>query len=84
MDLYKEILLYLLQQQDARVEITFPDLNFSAKELVESAAYCAMAQIQKILKDDALSDEACFYKIEEIVREFERIGSGCGGRHDFG
>lgn len=84
MDLSKEILLHLLGQQKTKVEVTFPGFNFSAAEIVESAAYCALAQIKRILEDDSLQDEECFYKIEAIVREFERIGSGCGDRHDFG
>jgi len=84
MDLYGEILLKLLSNQNAKIEVTFPDLKFSAEELVESAAYRALSQIQKILKDDTLNDEECFQKIEEIVYEFERVGSGCGNRHDFG
>ena len=84
MELYEEILLHLLERQKAKVEVTFPALNFTAGELVESAAYCALSQIQKILKDDSLKDEECFSKIEQIVREFERLGSGCGDRHDFG
>ncbi len=84
MELYEEILFHLLKDKDAKVEVTFPGVKFSALELVESAAYCALSQIQKILKDDTLNDEECFYKIEEIVHEFERIGSGCGNRHDFG
>ena len=44
----------------------------------------ALLQIQHILKDESLNDQECFYKIEEIVRVFERLGSGCGSRHDFG
>ncbi len=84
MDLYKEILIHMLEYRDTKVEVTFPGLNFSAKEIVESAAYCALSQIQKILKDNTLDDPECFYKIEAIVREFERIGSSCGDRHDFG
>lgn len=84
MDLYGEILLHLLEKQEARVTVTFPELKFSAGELVESAAYCALAQIKRILEDDSLQDEDCFSKIEAVVHEFERLGSSCGGRHDFG
>ncbi len=84
MDLSEEILLHLLERREAKIEVTFPGLNFTAAELVESAAYCALAQIKKILEDDSLQDEECFGKIEAIVREFERLGSGCGNRHDFG
>ena len=84
MDLYKEILLHILYKQDCKVEVTFPNLKFSAGEMIESAAYCALAEIQRILQDDELTDEDCFQKIEAIVYEFERLGSGCGDRHDWG
>jgi len=84
MELYEQILYHLLEDKNAKVEVTFPGVKFSAQELVESAAYCALSQIQRILKDNTLNDEECYYKIEAIVSEFERIGSGCGNRHDFG
>ena len=53
MDLSEEILLHLLERREAKIEVTFPGLNFTAAELVESAAYCALAQIKKILEDDS-------------------------------
>lgn len=84
MELYKEILLHLLERQEAKVEVVFPDLKASAVEIVDSAAYCALSEIKKILEDDTLEDTECFYRIENIVHEFERLGSGCGNRHDFG
>lgn len=84
MDQHLEILTHLLQSQPAKIEITFPGLGLSANELVEGAALRALTQIQKILQDDALNDEECFYKIEAIVHELEKTGLGCGDRHDFG
>lgn len=84
MELYMEILTHILQNQKGKVEVTFPNLKFSAEEIVDSAAYCALLKIQRILKDDTLEDPECFYRIEAIVHEFERLGSGCGNRHDFG
>lgn len=35
-------------------------------------------------RDDALSDETCFAKIEAIVSLLEELGVDCGSRHDFG
>ena len=84
MDQYMEILTYILQNQRAKIEVTFPGLTFSADALVESAALRTLAQIQKILQDDTLNDQECFYKIEAIVHTLEQAGLGCGGRHDFG
>ena len=84
MELYEEIILNVLRSQKTVIDVSFPGLALNSKEIVELAAYRALSQIQKILKDDSLTDEACFYKIEEIVRVLERLGSDCGGRHDFG
>ena len=84
MELYEEIILNVLRSQKTIIDVSFPGLTLSAKEIVESASYGALLQIQHILKDESLNDQECFYKIEEIVRVFERLGSGCGGRHDFG
>lgn len=79
-----EILTHLLQSREAKIEITFPGLDLSTDELVETAALRALSNIQKILQDDSLRDDECFYQIEAIVHELERIGLGCGNRHDFG
>ena len=84
MELYEEILKHYLTSQKCIISVDFPDLEQGAQDIINSATYRALSQIQNILKDDSLTDEACFYKIEEIVRVFERLGSGCGGRHDFG
>ena len=82
--IWGEILKHYLTSQKCIISVDFPDLEQGAQDIINSAAYRALSQIQKILKDDSLTDEACFYKIEEIVRVFEELGSGCGGRHDFG
>lgn len=84
MELYEEIILNVLQNQKTVIDVSFPGLTLTSKEIVESAAYRALSQIQEILKDDSLADPECFYKIEAILRVFEALGSGCGSRHDFG
>ena len=53
------------------------------KSLIEGKAYYTLMRIKAILEDDTLNDEACFYKIEEIVCQFEKIGLSCEYRHDF-
>ena len=78
MELYKEILAKVIQQQ--QIEITFPYLQIDASEIVHLQCYQALQQIKAIIEDDKLSDFAC---VEEIVRLFERLGSDGGTRHDF-
>lgn len=60
--------------------------NWTERELdVIPEAFCRLAlrEIRGILMDGSLEDEACFYRIEEIVCALEKIGMDRGGRHDF-
>ena len=82
MDLYKEILAAVLEQEN--IEISFPSLKMNAKEIMELECYKALQKIKAVIEDDSLEDEECFIKIEEIVRLFEALGSDGGIRHDFG
>ena len=82
MELGMGILAHFLAQQKA--EITFPDLQLNAKEIVELQCYQTLRKIQEIVRDDTLEDKECFYRIERIVCAFEEIGSDGGVRHDFG
>ena len=52
-------------------------------ELMDSSARRALEDIRKVLDDDRLDDPNCFWRIEEIVRIYESIGSNGGSRHDF-
>lgn len=79
MKLCKEILIDLLKEEN--VTVTFPE-SFDPAKMVEGVCYQALRKIKLILEDDHLEDEDCFMRIEEIVCEFERLGSGCGVRHD--
>ncbi len=81
-DLYKEILIRVLQKEEA--EIHFPNLKLSAGEIVETVCYRALKKIKGIIQDDTLTDEQCFTQIEEIVCVLEKIGSDGGSRHNFG
>jgi len=78
MELYKEILAKVIEQQ--KIEVTFPNLQISANEIVALECYQTLQKIQAIIQDDDLSDFAC---VEEIVRLFETLGSDGGNRHDF-
>ena len=65
-----------------KIKISIPKKKELLK-LVESECYKALCEIKKIIDNKDLSDEDCFYQIEQIVCLFEKIGSACDGRHDF-
>ena len=77
MELVEEILAHHLKKNESG----FPA---DPQALVHDTAYQALNAIRIILARDDLEDPECFRRIEKIVRVFERIGSGCGTRHDFG
>ena len=82
MELAVELLAKLLERRE--INVSFPTLDLTAKDLLESASYRALCQIQAILKDDDLSDPEYFQKIEAVVQTLEDMGVSCGNRHDFG
>lgn len=79
MELFEEILMHHLKKNQCAQG--FPA---DPQALVHDTAYQALNAIRIILARDDLEDPECFRRIEKIVRVFERIGSGCGTRHDFG
>lgn len=81
MELYKDILVSFLENQEVQVTVTFPDLRLKVSEIVKYSCYDALSSIQDILRDDSLTDEDCYQKIEEIICVFESLGSNCGNRH---
>ncbi len=81
MNLYKEILSNILENEECRV--VFPNLEGSFSELVEMKSYEMLKKIQAIIRDSDLDDNDCFMKIEEIICLFEQNGCNCGTRHDF-
>ena len=78
MELYKEILVKVLEQPTAHA--VFPGLQISATEIVELQCYQALEKIKAIIEDDSLAEFMC---IEGIVCVLEEIGSNGGSRHDF-
>ena len=79
MELFEEILLHHLKKNQGAQG--FPA---DPQALVHDTAYQALNAIRIILARDDLEDPECLRRIEKIVRVFERIGSDCGTRHDFG
>ena len=82
MDLYKEILVKILENR--KIEVAFSNLSINVTEIVEQESYKAFQKIKAVIQNDSLSDNECFMKIEEIICLFEELGSGGGNRHDFG
>ena len=78
MDLYEQILCETIARE------VIPSLNINSKELVEMKCYQTILRIQEILANERLDDQACFWRIEEIVSALDDLGIGGGGRHDFG
>ena len=77
MDLYQELLLKHILSLEGKGGI-------SPEDFVHDTAYQALKQIKLILEEDQLDDSECFWRIEQIVRVFEDLGSSAGNRHDFG
>ena len=81
MELLEDILYAIIKTGGA--EIRLPE-NLDVEKLFSNACYRALEQIRCVLAEPRNSDESCFMQIEEIVRVFEKMGSDCGARHDFG
>ena len=81
MELYKEILAEILRNE--AMHMALPEMNLDLEKLCGLACYRALESIKEILENDALEDCDCFWKIEEIVKVYEQLGSDCGNRHDF-
>ena len=82
MDLYKEILVKILENR--KIEVAFSNLSINVTEIVEQESYKALQKIKAVIQNDSLSDNEGFMEIEEIICLFEELGSGGGNRHDFG
>ena len=80
MELYKEILINVLERQKA--EVIFPELNIDVEKIVELKCYRALNEIKAVLEDSSLEDADCFRRIEEIVCIFEKNFDGVNFRHD--
>ncbi len=62
------------------VKNNIEDFEIVASEIVDTSAVSALAEIQKIIKNEEYSD---FEAIEEIVCVFEKYNIDFGSRHDF-
>ena len=78
MELYKEILVKLLEKE--KINISFSGLKLDSDDMVEMQSYKALKKIKNVIENDSLSDFEC---VEEVVCILENIGSSGGNRHDF-
>lgn len=81
MDLYKELLIKALKDQEIKVTLSSQSLNL--ENLVELKSYALLEEIKLIIQNEALNDNECFLKIEEIINLFQRNNIDTGLRHDF-
>lgn len=56
-------------------------INIDADKIANTTAINALSEIQKVIKNDDISD---FDAVEEIVCIFEKYKISAGIRHDFG
>lgn len=83
MDFYESIINSFSEKLRAAVTPGDEERQSLLAELMNSAACRALEDIRKVLDDGRLDDQTCFWRIEEIVKIYESIGSDGGSRHDF-
>lgn len=79
MDLYKEILIGILQKEELSIE--FKNAHINIEKVFNEKCFELLDKIKAVIKNDSLSDFEC---IEEILCLFEEYGIGIENRHDFG
>ena len=80
MELWKELLVGGIYNMDSGIDFNG---DTTMKEIIESSCYKVLKEIKEIIDDLSLSDEDCFYKIENIILVLEKNKIFCD-RHDFG
>ena len=83
MDFYESMLHNFSEKLRAAVTPSDEEKQSLLAELIQNRACQALEDIRKVLDDDRLDDPTCFYRIEEIVKIYEKAGSNGGSRHDF-
>ncbi len=79
MDLYKELLINILKEDE--IEVRFKRFSFNIEKFTQNECYILLDKIRAVIQDDSLTDFDC---VEKIVCLFENSGISAGNRHDFG
>lgn len=83
MNLCESMTRSLLENLRAAAGFDKENMADMAAERMKDASYRALQEIWEALRDDSLEDPECFWRIEEVVKIYESIGSNGGFRHDF-
>ena len=83
MNFYESLIENFSEKLRAAVTPSDEEKQSLLAELIQNRACQALEDIRKVLDDDRLDDPTCFYRIEEIVKIYEKAGSNGGSRHDF-
>ena len=80
MDFYESMIHGFSEKLRAAVTPSDEEKQSLLAELIQNRACQALEDIRKVLDDDRLDDPTCFYRIEEIVKIYEKAGSTGGSR----
>lgn len=83
MNFYESLIENFSEKLRAAVTPSDEEKQSLLAELMQNRACQALEDIRKVLDDDRLDDPTCFYRIEDIVKIYEKAGSNGGSRHDF-
>ena len=64
-----------------KIEVTFPQLQCSAAEIVNQMSYKMLKRIKDVLEDTTVNDPDCYQQIENIIKCFEMYDITVNNRH---
>ena len=79
MELWRELLIKGLENENEKFDFINDEI---LKSVLESTCYKVLLQVKQTLDNEKLSDEDCFFKIENILQVLEENKIFLN-RHDF-
>ena len=76
MDLYKELLLKILEGE--RVEVTFPNLKINPEYIIQIECYTAVVAISAIVANNAMNDKEKIKEIKKTIASLKNYGLNIG------